>query len=468
MTIRTPLMEHQKTIVNFAKNKSYIGIFADYGTGKTLAILAYLNLVGFRKILVVSTKTAIQSTWPTEIRIHTNFQYVILVGSKKHKLDQLYFGLKKSQVYSSNHHGNRATTTLFMVNFDGVKNIFSELVLSNFDMIIIDESTKIKNNEALRTKVLWALGKEIKHRCIMTGFPVTENLAELYSQIKFLDNGETFGNSWYAFMNRYFTRIGYMYVPRKAGVLDILRKIKQFCIRIEGTVLKLPPKIYKTLDVQITSQQQKLLDSLNNYFAVEFGKVKIDTEYIFTLISKSLQICDGFIKDDKGNIEIVPTNKDEMLFDLLEEIDPRKNKVVIWCNFKFSVNKIIRLIKKVGWNYTVLTGDTENANSVVHKFQHSKDCNILVATLKKASESITLTNCNYAIYYSNIWSYDYRYNSEARIYRKGSEKHKHVVYTDLVTKGSIEEKVILCLKNKKKLIDVLKQQFLEVREHGKG
>jgi SNF2 family DNA or RNA helicase len=233
-------------------------------------------------------------------------------------------------------------------------------------------------------------------------------------------------------------------------------------------VLKLPPKIYKTVDVPLTSQQSKLLDSLNSYFKLEFGKVKIDTEYIFTLISKSLEICDGFVKDNEGNTEIVPTHKDEMLFELLEEIDPLKHKVVIWCNFKFSVSKIVRLLKKVGWNHVVLTGDTENANMVVNKFQHSKDCNILVATLKKASESITLTSCNYAIYYSNIWSYDYRANSEARIFRKGSEHHKHVIYTDLVTKGSIEEKVLLCLKNKKKLINVLKEQFTEVREYGKG
>jgi SNF2 family DNA or RNA helicase len=90
---------------------------------------------------------------------------------------------------------------------------------------------------------------------------------------------------------------------------------------------------------------------------------------------------------------------------------------------------------------------------------HSPSHNVLLATQLKAAESITLTNCRYAIYYSNTWSQDKRSNSEARIYRKGSEKHKNIIYIDLVVKDSVEEAVYECLKRKKSLVATLMKQF---------
>lgn len=463
MTIKTELMVHQKQIVNFIRDKKYFGIFADFGTGKTLCALSYINFHRLRKVLIVSTKTAIQSTWVDEISKHTDFLYVMLVGPRNQKINNLYLGLKKSMINAGYYHSSRSNIVLFLVNFDGIDNIFNELIQANFDLIICDESTRIKSPNAKRTMVLWKLAEYIDKRCIMTGFPITESLVDLYSQIKFLDLGENFGKSYYAFIHRYFNKIAYKCLPRKKGVIEILKKIKPFCIRITNADLKLPPKNYKTEHVKLTDEQSRLLTSLEEYFRLEFGKVKIDTQYIFTLINKSLQICAGFIKDAEGNVELVQTNKDEMLAELLEEIDIYQHKVIIWCTFLHTVDKLSKILKR--FDPLTLSGATKNVNEVIRKFQHDKNSNVLIAIQKKGAASITLTNCNHAIYYSNAWSYDDRYNSEARIYRKGSEQHKFVFYTDLVVKDTIEEKVLDCLRKKKSLVDELKQQFLEeVRE----
>jgi SNF2 family DNA or RNA helicase len=315
----------------------------------------------------------------------------------------------------------------------------------------------------------------------MTGFPITEKISELYSQIKFLDRGRVFGQSYYAFINRYFVRFGQKVVVKKRAIKQIMDLIKPFCIRITNESLKLPPKTYKTLVLEMTDQQRELLTRLNDTFRLELGKVKIDTKYIFTLISKSLQICDGFVqhieyekKEVKGKLvntnkvisselEIVDTNKDEALIETLNEIDITKNKVVIWCAFLFSVQKLERIFRKLGIRTLSLTGATKETNKVVQVFQRSKEFNVLICTQKKAAESVTLTSARYAIYYSNIWSNDARLNSEARIRRKGSEIHKNIMYIDLITKGSVEEKVYECLRKKKDLINELKAAFLEMR-----
>lgn len=463
MTIYTRLMDHQEQVGEWSRSKRYFGIFMDYGTGKSLCALDYVETFRFRKTLVVSTKTSVESTWPDEIRKHTNFKFVSLLGSKKRRINQLYLGLRKSMIDSTAYSAVREIPIIFLINFDGVKAIFNELVQANFDFIVVDESTKIKSPKAKRTQALWKLGRRIDRRCIMTGFPVTEKLTELYAQVKFLDGGEALGDNYYRFLDNHFTKIAYKYLPKRNAVQRVLKKIKPFCLRVENVSLKLPPKRYKTVHVPMTADQKYILKELKENFQLEFGRVTIDSDYIFTLINKSLQVCDGFIIGDDKKLAALNTNKDEFLLDILDEIDLSRHKVVVWCAYRFSVKKISRLVKKLNHNVLTLTAATKDVNKTVTAFQKSKNHNILVATQKKAAESITLTSANQAIYYSNTWSYDARGNSEARICRKGSEIHDHVMYTDLVVKDSIEETVLKSLLTKKNLVAELKREFSGIR-----
>jgi SNF2 family DNA or RNA helicase len=456
-------MGHQLKIVAFARDKQYVGVFADYGTGKTLSALAMIEDQKAKCVLVIAPKLAIETTWIDEIKKHTDYRYCVLRGTAGKKRFLLQAGVEKAI-------GRYATgvPVVFLINYEGVKPIWRELASVGFDMVICDESTKIKTYNTERTKSAIEVGKTAKFRCILTGFPITENLAELYSQVKFLDQGEHFGNSYYAFLNRYFTRMGPKIIIKKKSINRILDIVKPFCIRITNDMLKLPPKIYKQIPIDQTDEQRALLNKLEETFRLEFGKAKVDTQYLFTIIAKSLQICDGFIQysdtDENGKeinkgTEVIPSNKDEALIEILDEIDVAKNKVVIWAAFLFSVKKIAKIIEKLGHKVLMLTGEAEDTNKVVQLFQKTKDHNVLVCTQKKAAESITLTEARYAIYYSNIWSNDARLNSEARIRRKGSEKHSSIMYIDLVTKGTVEKKVCDCLRMKKDLIDELKKEF---------
>lgn len=506
MPVHTKGMEHQLQIVNFCLDKPFAGIFAEYGTGKTWCVLDIAQKLQLTKILVCCSKTAIMATWPVEISKHTDFSYVYLLGSKQQRIQSLSLGLRKARGPENYYAAEYVRPIFFLINFDGIASIFNELIASSFDMIVVDESTKIKYPTTKRTKVLWSLGKDIPRRLILTGFPITENTKDLYAQIKFLDRGQTFGNSYFAFLSKYYAKFGYTLVPKKGSTEEILRKIEPFCIRVTNESLHLPPKRYHTVEIEPTVQQRSMLKELKDYMQLSIGAVNIDTEYIFTLITKSLEICDGFIQDNwyvksdasvsctkcksiinfnvpedgkllrkdipnkcprcghTGNFELIETEKDSYLIDLLEEIDAEHHKVLIWTPFKMTILKLTKLLQHQGYNVLSLTGDTDDVKGTVDKFMSSKNHNILLATEKKAAESLNLTNCNVAVYYSNEWSYDKRANSEARIYRKGSEKHASVIYIDFVTKGTIEELVIKCLKTKKSLVDTLKEQFRAMKQ----
>lgn len=467
--IRTQLMEHQKVISDFAAKRNFAGIFSDYGTGKTLCYLDLIHRSKWKRVLVVSTKTSIQATWPTELRKHTNFPWITLLGSRRQKQKLLQYGLSQVDSYG-------VKTVLFLINYDGIRNIYNELEQVHWDSIVLDESTKIKSPFTRRTKILWAIGRNIPRKYIMTGFPVTENYTDLYSQIKFLSDKNILGSSYYAFINNYFVKLGPKLVIKRKRIPEMIAAISEFCIRVTNDILKLPPKRYKTIELDKTEAQAKALRQLDEEFRLTLGRVKIDTQYIFALISKSLQICDGFVQDSppvnpktgqptrKPRLEVIGTNKDEALFETLEELNAHHNKVVIWCAFRFSILKLHRMLTKLGYNVLTLTGDTEDANLVVQRFQNIKKLTILLATQKKAAESITLTACRFAIYYSNTWSGDLRENSEARIRRKGSEGHPSVLYVDLLTKNTIEGKVYKCLREKRNLVTDLKQYFLNQEE----
>lgn len=468
--IRTRPMGHQIEGAQFAIPKKYAGIFFEYGTGKTLIALMIINALKLQRTLIVSTKLSVKSVWPSEIRQHTNFKWVTLVGGRRKKGRLLQLGMKASMPVQTKYSSPTTVPTLFLVNYDGIKNIYKEITKCPWDCIILDESTKIKSPSTKRTLILWNLGKMIPRRYIMTGFPVTENLADLYAQIKFLSDDNLLGSSYYAFLNTYFVKMGMKTLPKKKKVKELLEKLHAFCIHRTNASLKLPPKIYKKLDIEMTPQQKKLLEDFKSTFRLELDKVKIDTQYIFALITKSLEICDGYVKDADGNVAVIPTNKDEALIELLDECDARHNKVVIWCAHRFSIRKVERYLHRLKYGVLSLTGSTEDENKVVQHFQHDKRYTILLATQKKAAESVTLTAARYGIYYSNTWSYDLRANSEARIRRKGSEGHESIVYTDLVTEGTIEEKVYDCLRKKGNLIAELKAQFKNMKgasDHGR-
>jgi len=157
--IRTEMMDHQKVISKFVAKRKFAGIFAEYGSGKTLCALDVIDKLHLQRVLVVSTKTSIQSTWTTEIRKHSDFGWVILLGSRRQKAKILDYGLSVFGNYK------KVGSMLFLVNYDGVRNIYTELEAVPWDVVILDESTKIKSPFTKRTKILYAPVRPLPYNC---------------------------------------------------------------------------------------------------------------------------------------------------------------------------------------------------------------------------------------------------------------------------------------------------------------
>jgi len=445
--IKTRLLKYQQDICGFIKDKKYFGLFCDFGIGKSLCILNHINTHKFRYTLIVAPKFALlpENTWYTEIKKHTDFRIHSLIDDNK-----------KNYNYSG------TIPLIFLINYDSLCRVLS--LLNNedisFDFIVFDESTWIKNPKTIRTKVAHKIAKYIPNRALVTGFPVTENLRDIHSQIFALDFGKSLNTFW-KFNLKYFYKWKFGWSPKKESEKKIIKKIKDFCITKRlSDCLDLPPIKRKYIPLEATEEQTKLFKSIKENFEIDYKGIKITMQYVLPTLMKLRQVCSGFIyKESNIVVDLKNTPKDQHLIEIVKQIIP--SKMIIWCEFNYEIRKLIGLLHKqdcIG----VLSSD--NQNLIEAKIKHFRtDASILIANPHFLGASETFVEANYMIRYSYTESYAKHSNSEARIYRKGAEKHKKVVYVYPYIKGSIEEKIIKSLLRKKNLINLLKDYFEELQ-----
>ena len=94
---------------------------------------------------------------------------------------------------------------IYVINFEGVKLIYNELVNMNFDCVIIDESSKIRNLKSQITQTMLNLKEQIKHRYVLSGCPTPNHNSEIFPQMKFI-NEEVLGTNYYGFLAKYFSQ----------------------------------------------------------------------------------------------------------------------------------------------------------------------------------------------------------------------------------------------------------------------
>lgn len=457
--IRTIPMQHQKRVVDLASPLPAAAIVSPYGTGKSLVGLLLIQKENWKIVVVISTKTAIESTWPDEISKHSDFMYTILSGSSPQKARTLINSA--SRFYYQYRHIPQARM-IVLVNYDGVKNIFPLLVQLKAQAVFLDEALRIKHGDTLRTQVMWAYGKTVPRRYTIGGFLFSDHFYEVYSQIKFLDNGERLGNSFDSFLSTYFEKkkAGPMkgkLAPKRGAVKKIYDKIKDICIIVPDNIINLPPAVHKDIALAPTDYQEELLEKVRKDMKIELERKHINLVSVFALDTKAREICDGFIYNGK-RVKFFETPKDEALLDLVGQIGPSE-KHLIWTTFRPTLYRIERLLTNDGHKVLTLHGDTPDVRKLVRTFQHSTSHNLLVAMIQKGNESVTLSNCRYATYYSHTWSNDQFGNSMARTRRKGSEIHESIIYSSLFIKNSVEERMRGNIHTKTEYIAKAKKYF---------
>ena len=335
-----------------------------------------------------------------------------------------------------------------------VKKYINAFTQNSKFMVAVDESTTIKNLKAKRTKALIAFGQKATYKRILTGSPVTKSPLDLFSQCSFMSNQLLGFASYFAFQGRYaVTRTqkmgahSFQQIIGYRNLEELSNKLNNFSFRVtKDQALDLPPKVYTTRQVSLSTEQLQHYTSLKKNAVTMIDDELISATEVMTQLLRLQQVLCGYLKTDDGNIIDIKNNRMDALFETIEEMD---GKVIIWSRFRRDIINIsAKLAKKNGQGSVVsFFGDTSDTHrkEAVQKFQFG-DARFFVANPQTAGFGLTLTAATNVIYYANDFNLETRIQSEDRCHRIGQKKS--VTYVDLLCKGTIDEYIVKSLKAK--------------------
>ena len=455
----TKPFKHQKKALKLSLKRGSFGYLMEPGSGKTKPAIDYIGCRHLRdkhnKILVLAPKSVI-GVWEDQIAEH-------LPPSIKRTVIRLEGSRRKTLI---NQYKNPDSLTIFLISYDSAWRSKKDLVKWKPDGVIADESHYIKGATSKRSRGAIAIRMVAQWGMILTGTFMSKNPLDAYAQLRFI-NPDIFPMSWTKFKERYAVWIkmpgGWYKIKRFKRMHELKKIIKENCIIVyKKDVLDLPQQTDQIIPVEMPPKAWKYYRQLKNEHLLEFKEGKVRAKLIVTELLRYHQITSGFLSVETGKYDHRnnPIREDVFIHDakikaLMELVQIHREygeKIIVFCRFRWEVDQICKALKKERISHAVIDGRIPNRerDQIRHDFQSGK-YDVAVLNIGAGGVGITLTAANIAIFYSLTFQYDHYKQARDRIHRPGQEQK--VTYYHLIVKGSIDEKIIKSLGQKKSLAD---------------
>jgi len=451
---KTKPYEHQRKALEASAEKVQWAYFMEMGTGKTKVTIDNIAYLFFqRKItaaLIIAPKS-VYTVWETEIETHFPDQL-------KYKIYK--WNIDKPSVYTKLN--DYKDLRIFLINVEalstkrGYEACVDYLTKNKLNFVALDESTTIKNRSAKRTKNILGLRKLARVRRILTGSPITKSPLDLFTQCQFLSPELLGFSSYLAFRNRYAEMtdipVGsgrYISVPKYYKRLEELEiRLQQFSTRIrKDQCLDLKPKVRQKRYIELEGESKSIYNRLRTMALAIVEDSTISFSNKLTEIIKLHQVCNGFTKNDDGEIMSLHECKINALEEIINETD---GKIIIWANYIHNIKQIIMFLKKKYGEESVVSiygeVNVEDRKKAVERIQTDEKTRFMVGNPTTGGFGLTLTACNTVIYFSNNYNLEVRMQSEDRAHRMGQKGS--VVYIDIVAKNTLDEAIMKALTKK--------------------
>ncbi len=428
------------------------GLLFEMGVGKSLTAIAIMGALyqagEVRRVLVVAP-SSVCSVWEREMARFADFPHktAMLLGEKKKRLEALAAlddGGEELKLAAINYESTFR---------DGIR---EALETYNADLIIADESQRIKTHSAAQSKAMHRLGDRAKYKLILTGTPVQNSAVDLYSQYRFLDP-TIYGTNFYAFRNRYVVMGGYgnYQIIGYKNMDDLIRRAHSIAYRVtKSEALDLPAETSEDRYVVMPPSVRKTYDQLrrDSYAEIE-ARGTITAATVLTKLLRLQQFTGGFLQLDEGARPTpVHTAKLDALADIIDDyvIDEGK-KLVVFARFRPEIAAIEKLLQGRGVRYGTIHGDVpgDARGSIVDDFQDNPETMVFLAQIQTAGVGISLFAASTAVFYSLGYNYADYSQAMARIHRNG-QRHP-VTYIHLLAEDSVDIKTMQALACKEDL-----------------
>ncbi len=453
------LMRHQQIAGNISMtlyNNGHSGVMLDMemGTGKTMSAMAVVGaLKDVKRVLVVCPKISL-GVWEREYEKFANYGYLLcpLRGTAKKRLALMQYQMEEEEKFGK---------SIVVINYEYVFTFEKILAKWKPDMIICDESHRIKSPSAQQTKSILRLGNLAKYKMCLTGTPLTNNILDFFSQYKFLDSS-VLGDSFVAYKNKYIiTGIFNEYLrPNPATFAELKYRLGTISYRVtKEECLDLPPFTDVYIPIEMEDKNYKLYKEFEKEFVVWLNEhTMVTTENALTQTLKLRQLTGGFCYDynELGERTTVDfdSSKADACIELIKDIVDNCDKVIVFAEFQAEIQKIKELCDKEKIKaVTYYGGTSEKEKDKSYDSFVNGDAMVFIGQIESAGISITLTNAKYTIFYSTGYKYGSYDQARSRMHRKGQTNK--CTYYHLVTKGTIDDRINRALNEKEKLAETI-------------
>lgn len=430
---------YQIYAIQYIENHPVAAVLLDMGLGKTSITLTALNNLLFdsfeiHRVLVIAPLRVARDTWPAEADKWDHLQNLICsvaVGSEAERRAAL---MKPADIY--------------IINRENVGWLIEDSGLPfNFDTVVIDELSSFKNHQAKRFRSLMKVRPKVKRVIGLTGTPSSNGLMDLWAEFRLLDMGERLGRFISHYRLNYFMpdkrngQVIFSYKPLPGAEQKIYDKISDITISMKSTdYIKMPELISSEYTVSLSQDERNRYDEMKRDLVLQLPDGDITASNAAALSNKLCQMANGAIYTDTGNTITIHDRKLDALEDIIEASNGKPILVAYW--YKHDLSRIVERLEKLHIPFSRL----DSAESI-KKWNNGK---IPIALIHPASSGHGLnlqSGGSYIVWFGLTWSLELYQQTIARIWRQG-QTSQTVVVQHIVTKGTIDERILKALSHK--------------------
>ncbi|MEY8354895.1 DEAD/DEAH box helicase [Lachnospiraceae bacterium 54-53] len=423
--------EYQKYAAEFVVNNPVSALFLDCGLGKTVITLTaiwelMLDYFVVSRVLVIAPLRVARDTWTGECGKWEHLSGIVIsrvFGSEKERRAAL---------------GKRAN--VYVINRENVEWLVDHYRW-DFDMVVIDELSSFKSHRAKRFRALRKVRPKVARIVGLTGTPAPNGLIDLWAEIGILDMGQRLGRFIGAYREQFFLpdkrsrEMVYSYKLREGAEEKIYELISDIAISMKATdYLEMPECIYNRVDVSLDEKEMKLYRKLEADLLLPFEDGDVDAGNAAGLSNKLLQMANGAVYDENGEVKYIHDRKQDALEDLLEAANGKPVLAAYW--YKHDKLQIQRRFQAV---------ELDTAEN----FQDWNDGKIPLALIHPASAGHGLNlqaGGSTLVWFGLTWSLELYQQTNARLWRQGQKEV--VVIHHIIAKNTLDEKVMTALELK--------------------
>ena len=487
-----PLWDHQTEAIEAALSQAGYLLGIPMGGGKSRCAIEIADRTDANRVLILCPKSVV-GVWPRQAREHSARDWHVWHG----RVPSRNGGHKKSPTVSERAvallEANTAAIKLrrpFLaaVNFEAAPggNMGDLLLGTPWDLVIIDESHRIKAPTGKQSKFIGRLSKIVQARggrvLALTGTPMPHSALDLWGQFRALQPG-LLGTSYVAFRARYGApRIKFRYPDgtpqylttpngqviydgvREDRVGELMDRVAPYMYTVDADDLDAMLGLQEPRDVFRTTTLDRgaarVYSDLERDLISRVGAGTVTAANAMVLVTRLAQATSGYAVDTDTGAHLSlddaeqiapgePPEKARLLADVLSDL-PAHEPVVVFARFHHDLDWIERVAVNAGRSYGELSGRRRDG---LTDDSTMAAVDVLGAQLQSGGVGIDLTRARYAVYYSLSHALADYLQSRKRLHRPGQDGR--VTYIHLICEQTIDEAIYGALRRREQIVDAV-------------